>query len=78
MGDNPWAMVENLIKECVKARKRISRSDLYKAVHAERSGLQIFNRALDLLEQEGSIRIEPHQTGSKGGRKKQIIVWCGE
>src|SRR5205823_5544658 len=58
MGDSPWAQMESLITQKVNQQKSIERAKLYRIVHAERFGLQIFTKAIEMLAQEGVIAIE--------------------
>lgn len=53
--DNRPARVENMIRRAGLVQKEWSRAELYSKVHAERFGLDVFNRALRNLEEAGVL-----------------------
>jgi hypothetical protein len=77
IGNNDWALCENLVRKWMSALKSISRKKLYDKIHAERFGLRPLNQALINLEAEGLIKIMKTQPGAAGGRSKEIIDWVG-
>lgn len=76
-GKTDQAVMENLIKERVKAYGQINRKILYDRVHAERYGIQTFDRAISNMTQEGFIRLAKKEGEKKRGRKALIIEWIG-
>lgn len=74
-GDTPWAQMENLIIKYVKQARAITRKNLYRRVHGNRYGLNVFNSALGNLEREGLIRT---QELKEGRHKTQMIYWAGD
>jgi hypothetical protein len=78
IGNNEWALIENLIKNKVYERKRLTRADLYRDIRADKFGITAFNRAIDNLTQEGIIAIGSREGETKRGRKTQIVMWINE
>jgi hypothetical protein len=76
LGDTPYAQLENMIIKVVQQQREISRRELSRLVHADRAGLEVFNRALSNVAREGYIRIE-HDKQSRG-RPSQRIHWAGD
>src|SRR5262249_18347554 len=49
VADNPLARLQQKILMCLGAGKRLNRRELYRSVHADRYGTQIFDMAVDGL-----------------------------
>lgn len=78
IGNNEWALVENLIKNKVREKQSINRQDLYREIRADKFGLMTFDKALSNLNSEGMIELCTITGGSKRGKKGQIILWVTE
>src|SRR5260370_35406045 len=52
VGNNEWALVENLIKKVTKERGQIGRQELYREIRADKFGIRTFGKAIDKLHQE--------------------------
>jgi hypothetical protein len=55
IADNPIAKMEQNIKRCFEQKDRWARGELYYKVHAERAGIEIFDRALENLQGDGFL-----------------------
>jgi hypothetical protein len=73
IGNNDWAVVENLIKKNMQKYKAISRSALYHCIHGERYGLKMFSQSIVNLAEEGLLTVAKEGVG----RKKEILRWVG-
>lgn len=78
IGNNEWALVENLIKKVAKQHTQISRKDLYREIRADKFGIMTFNKAIDNLFQEGIIDLGQEAGNTSRGRKNQVISWVVE
>jgi len=74
-GKNDWAIVENRIKQEVREKGMISRSDLSRAIRADNYGLQTLEKSINNLVAEGIIKISKLEGETKRGRRTQILVW---
>lgn len=74
-GDTVWAMTESQIVRVLKEQKVLTRGKLYKAIHGERVGFQVFGHALQLLEREGLIRSD---TVKQDRQRTQTFIWTGD
>jgi hypothetical protein len=74
-GENPWAVLENMICQVMKEHRRLTKRQLFKKLHAERYGRKNFRNALEELERDGVIRIVVDRTKT---RPTQIIEWLGD
>jgi hypothetical protein len=74
--NNPWARLECAIRRYfVKNKVRwVTREKLSHDLHADRDGIQMFDKALNNLCQEGFIRVSKREGETKRGRKAQIIT----
>src|SRR5579884_4131639 len=73
-GDSVWAQAENLLVRHIQKERIITRTKLYRNVHASRYGIKVFAMALENLEREGLILREKIE--SKGTRKPvEILRW---
>lgn len=78
VGNNEWALVENLIKKVAKERQQIGRQELYRDIRADKFGILTFNKAIDNLYQEGIIELAVQSGDARRGRKSQVIVWVND
>ncbi len=74
-GRNDRAIVENLIKTEVKQRGAIGRKKLYRKIHADRFGTDLFDKSIQSLMHEGYLRIGLREGNTTRGRKAQEIFW---
>jgi len=58
VADNPLAKLQQKILARLGKGDRLNRRDLYRAVHADRYGTQIFNMAIDGLCQEQLVQFD--------------------
>jgi hypothetical protein len=77
-GKNDWAVVENRIKQVVREKGMISRSDLSREIRADNYGLQTLEKSINNLVAEGIIKICKQAGEMKRGRKTQVIVWVND
>lgn len=77
VGNNEWALVENLIKNKVRERGMISRGDIYREVRADKHGLMALNKAIENLHLEGIIERTAGGAGGRG-KKSEMLMWVGE
>jgi len=82
-GANEPALIEDMIGLTLRAseKKRLSRSDLYKKSGLRKYGLNLFNRVLDAMNNEGLVTIGQKTSNATDaavrGRKAQIVIWVG-
>jgi hypothetical protein len=76
LADNPWAKMECAIRRYfVKTKKTmVTRKKLGHDLHADRAGIQTFDKAINNLTQEGFLKIGQREGETKCGRKAQIIM----
>ena len=77
-GKNDYAVMEGKIKNVVMKRKSVGRNTLYRETRADTYGVQVFDRAIANLQQEGYIKIGRYEGETRRGRKTQIIMWVEE
>ncbi len=78
IGNNEWALVENLIKKVTKERGQIGRQELYREIRADKFGIRTFDKAIDNLYQEGLIELGQAPGNMRRGRKGQLIAWSND
>lgn len=75
VGNNEWALVENLIKNKVRERGMITRGDIYREVRADKHGLMALDKAIQNLHSEGIIE---RTAGTGRGKKSEMLMWVNE
>jgi hypothetical protein len=78
--DNPYALIENAIERFFLENEGqpVSRRKLYRLLHANRHGSQIFDKCVSNLIQEGIMKIGDREGPKKRGRISQVLIWIGE
>jgi len=71
-GDNPWALVENKIRNFLKVEKKASRRDIVRALNLHRYGGGTTDKALSSLSSTGEIKLF---TVENLGPKSTFAVW---
>jgi hypothetical protein len=77
-GKNDYAIVEDLVRVAVKRAGSIARYKLSREIRADNYGVQIFDKAIQNLVQEGYIKVGQREGEAKRGRKTQILMWVAE
>ncbi len=79
-GDNEYALMENSIKLYFveNGGADVTRNMLFRELHADRIGIQIFNKCLTNLVEEGILKIGINEGETRRGRKAKVIQWVGD
>ena len=56
-GDTPWALVENKIRTYLSIYKQVSRRELVRALHLDRYGSTVTDRALQSIKNSGDLEL---------------------
>ena len=72
--DTREAKIEGkIVRKLIEFGGRIGRSELYREIHGDRSGMSIFNKAIKNLEDGKRIAVIAEPSTIKGGRPKDMV-----
>jgi len=65
------------IREFIKDRKMVYRTDLYRSLRLDRVGSTVMEEALARLYEEGHVEVHKNTTPQRG-RRPVFLLWCEE